>query len=138
MKHESFTKTMCVLVFLTSPQWAQAASGELWETQSVMESKAHGQMNLGTNRECRPAAWRDNPEFKAPGANGECKPQQAQRRGDGYAWKFDCGATKGEANARLMGPDRMEGEMRMDSPQGRFTLRFSSRKVGTCTNNGRS
>lgn len=133
MKKESIMKTMCALVLLMQPYAAQAASGELWETHSTMESKAYGRMDLGSNRECRSANWRDNPEFKAPGNNGQCKSQQAERRGKGYAWKFDCGATKGEGNVSMAGADRMEGAMRMDSPQGRFTLKFTSRKVGTCS-----
>jgi hypothetical protein len=114
------------------PAWSQAAGDELWETRSSMVSSAHGAMDLGVNRECRPANWRDKPEFKAPGDKGECKSQQAERRGDGYVWKFDCGGTKGEGSARMLGRDRLEGQVLMDTPQGRFTLKMQSHKVGAC------
>jgi len=119
------------MLFLCPPQ-ASAATGELWETRSAMESDAYGRMDMGSQRECRSVTWREKPQFEAPGKKGECTSQQVQRRGDGYAWKFDCGSTKGEASARLMGSDLMEGEMHMSSPQGRFTLKFSSRKIGSC------
>jgi hypothetical protein len=116
---------------------ARAAGGELWETRSTMESSQYGSMPLGVNRECRPADWRKTPEFKAPGNDSECKSQKVTRTGDGYAWKFDCEGTRGEGSARMIRNDQMQGQMRMETPEGNFHLQFTSRKIGMCNSPGR-
>lgn len=118
-------------ILASLPVSALAAGGELWETRSTMVSSVHGPMDLGVNRECRPGNWRDKPEFKTPG-NGECSSNQVERRGNEYVWKFNCGGTQGEGSARILGPDRLDAKVRMDTPQGRFTLNMQSRKLGSC------
>lgn len=121
-----------VLLLIFPPAMASAWGGELWEIRGTMESAAYGSMPMGANRECRAANWRENPEFRAPGNGSDCTSRQVKRQGDGYSWKFDCGATSGEGNAHMAGRDRMEGQMRMNTPQGHFVLRFTSRRLGQC------
>lgn len=125
-------KNLAVLSLLMSPCMSYAANGELWETHSTMNSKAYGEMDMGSNRECRPANWRDNPEFKAPGDQSACKSKMMKRQGNRYQWSFDCGKTRGQGSAELKGRDRMLANMQMDTPQGHFDLVVESRKVGRC------
>lgn len=124
---------MIVLTMLALPYCAFAGNGELWETHSTMASKEYGRMDLGTQRECRPANWRDNPEFKVPGDKSECSSRMMKRQGSRYQWRFDCGKTRGEGSAELKGKDRMLAQMKMDTPQGHFDLAVESRKIGRCT-----
>jgi hypothetical protein len=91
---------------------SQAATGELWETHGTMEGAAFGRTDLGTHRECRA--------------------KKVERRGNGYVWIFDCGKTRGEGSARMTGDGLMETSMQMDTPQGHFTLKLHSRKLGAC------
>lgn len=137
MKREKpWSMSLLAAALLLASPWSVAA-GELWETRSSMEGAAFGRMELGTNRECRPANWRDKPEFKAPGDDGECRAKVVERRGASYAWKFDCGKTKGTGSARQIGNDRLEGLVEMDTPDGHFVLRMNARKLGTCEPPGR-
>lgn len=119
-------------LLLMSATGSYAADGELWETRSAMEGAAFGRMDLGVSTECRPANWRDNPTFKAPG-DGECKAQTLERSGNRYAWQFECGKTKGAGSMRATGADHLEGEMQMDTPDGHFVLKLESRRLGSCT-----
>ncbi len=129
---QNLALSLLVAALSLMPVRAMAAGGELWETRSSMEGAAFGHMDLGSSRECRPGNWRDNPEFKTPGDQGECKSKKMERRGGSYVWKFDCGKTKGEGSARMIGPDRLEGQIQMDTPDGHFTLKMNARKVGAC------
>lgn len=125
-------KIALATVLLVAAGASHAATGELWAVHSSMENKAFGRMDMGVKRECRPLNWRDNPEFKAPAGGGACKSNKAERRGNGYAWKFDCGRIRGEGSVKMIGRDRMEAQMQMDRPEGRFLLRMEARNLGSC------
>lgn len=111
---------------------ASAAQGELWETRSSMSSPEFGKMELGVNRACQRPEWRDNPEFEIPGDHGECQSRNIERRGDGYVWSFACGDTTGEGQVHRKGQDRLDANMQMNTPEGRFALTMQSRRVGHC------
>lgn len=125
-------KKLAALSLLCLPCASHAANGELWEVHGTMTSKAYGNMDMGVNRECRATDWRDKPEFKVPGNEGGCKSKNIERRQNGYAWKFECGATRGEGSATLTDRDHMKSSMRMNTPQGEFRLEVDARKVGRC------
>ncbi len=129
--YQGTTLGLCLALSVLA-QPVLAAEGELWETRSRMESSVYGPMDLGTHKECRASGWRDNPDFKGPGGKSECRSQKVERSGNGYVWRFDCGQTKGEGKARMVNADRLEGEMDMQTPEGRYQMRFESRKLGAC------
>lgn len=124
-----------VFISLAAPPPTHAASGELWENTTVMESEA-GSHSLGTQRECHPVNWAANEE---PGfeTEGECRHRDIKKTADGYTWELRCDdGRQGRATLRRLGRDQVDTDLSMETPQGRFALHIKSRRVGTCANPG--
>lgn len=109
-----------------------AASGELWENTTTMDS-AGNTMALGTKRDCYPINWSDAEDFKVEMEDG-CQVRDKTRIKDGYRWTIKCNDRSGSGTTKLIGHDRIDTDLSMDTPEGQMDMHVISRRVGKCSN----
>ncbi len=122
------------LLMLTSSQLVQAAvEGELWENTTRLQGPT-GSMELGIQRDCHPRNWLDADGFE-PRTEGGCRSDEFKHLDDGFRWVVRCeDGRHGTSTTRRLGVDRVDTDLDMETPEGRFLLHVESRRVGSCSN----
>ncbi len=132
-KNPSSRRWWAALLMIASPALTQAATqGELWENTSTMQGPT-GRMELGSQRDCHPLHWLDDNAFE-PKTEGGCRSDDFRRLDDGFTWVISCeDGRRGTSTVHRLDADRVDTDLDMETPDGRFLLHVESRRVGACS-----
>src|SRR3970282_783809 len=129
-----------LLLAASAPAFATAMQPGEWQFNSTTTSPLFATAQSSVFKYCVTQQDADNPEawMARQSEKGECKLTPGERTPDSMKWKMSCPRTNlhGSGAARLTGPGRLEGEMKLS---GHFpghavqmSTRMSGKRLGPC------
>lgn len=109
-----------------------AEQGELWQTRSEMSNATYGQLDLGTNNECKEKGWFERLQKNQQAETEGCQETLQKISADKYSWSKICDTSSQHGEISILNAKQFTTKAEFKSEEGVFLLNATSTLVGSC------